>query len=310
MSSEQESANPNLVLPCMKTILYAFALLFSLSFIGCKPKETTLSGQAFIVTRGGENIKLGLVEVLLIEKKDVKEFIQQKQPAVDAEIVARQHEYEAAKDLLTTTNTVAAPDVDCAVITETNYLAMQTLFEIRNKQLEAERNAELVLRQQAEYSSSRYESGLSSSRFPSVNDALAVTQNGYRQKHLAIDIRNLSERIGSIKKQVADSEERLTATPKAAAYFDAFSPVTFQKAVTDADGRFLFSYPQDKTLTIFARAERLVGDKTEKYLWLVDAPAGVEKAQIFLSNNNLVFTDPDGYFKIKPKPELQEPTPQ
>jgi hypothetical protein len=53
-----------------------------------------------------------------------------------------------------------------------------------------------------------------------------------------------------------------------------------------------------------------VGDKTEKYYWLVDAPSGVEKAQLYLSNNNLVWIDPDGYFKIKPKSELQESIPQ
>jgi hypothetical protein len=38
----------------------------------------------------------------------------------------------------------------------------------------------------------------------------------------------------------------------------------FQKTTTDANERFSFSYPLDKTLTIFAKAERLVGDKTEK----------------------------------------------
>ena len=94
MNSEQESKIFNLVLTGMKTILCFAALTFLLSFVGCKPKETTLTGQAFVVTRGGENIKLGLVEVMLIEKESVKVFIQTEQPGIDAVIAARQHEYE------------------------------------------------------------------------------------------------------------------------------------------------------------------------------------------------------------------------
>jgi hypothetical protein len=43
--------------------------------------------------------------------------------------------------------------------------------------------------------------------------------------------------------------------------------------------------------------------------WLVNAPSGVETAQLFLSNNNLVTVDLDGYFRIKPKSELQESAP-
>src|ERR1017187_5424759 len=49
-----------------KPCLYAAAILLSAGLLGCKPKETALAGQVFIVTRGAENIKLGAVEVLLI----------------------------------------------------------------------------------------------------------------------------------------------------------------------------------------------------------------------------------------------------
>jgi len=52
----------------------------------------------------------------------------------------------------------------------------------------------------------------------------------------------------------------------------------------------------------------MVLDKTETHYWLVDAPTNAETTQIFLSNNNLVFADPDGYFKIKPKEEKQGTT--
>jgi hypothetical protein len=59
-------------------------------------------------------------------------------------------------------------------------------------------------------------------------------------------------------------------------------------------------------LTFFAKAERVVGTKTEKYFWLVNAPTNSEIAQVLLSNQNLVYADPDGYFKIKPVEASQE----
>ena len=93
--------------------------------------------------------------------------------------------------------------------------------------------------------------------------------------------------------------------PTPADYFEDFSPVIIQKTLSDADGKFSLNYPRNKMFAIFAHAQRMVLDKTETYYWLVDAPTNVETAQIFLSNNNLVFVDPDGYFKLKPK-EVQQ----
>ncbi len=54
-----------------------FAVLVALT--GCKPKQTTLSGQMFVVTQGAENVKLGDVEILLIKKSQVADFLQKKE---------------------------------------------------------------------------------------------------------------------------------------------------------------------------------------------------------------------------------------
>jgi len=128
-------------------------------------------------------------------------------------------------------------------------------------------------------------------------------------KIIPAEINIVSEEIEFLQKQFTEAQTRLMATPSTDIYFKDFSPIVFQKTTTDADGKFLILYPLDKKLTIFAKTERLVGDKKETYFWLVNAPAGVEKAQLFLSNNNLVTVDPDGFFKIKPKSELQESVP-
>jgi hypothetical protein len=59
--------------------------------IGCQPSEVQLSGSIFIVTKGGESIKLGLVEVRAIPEIDVNEYI-----------VAKKRECKHEYDSLTT----------------------------------------------------------------------------------------------------------------------------------------------------------------------------------------------------------------
>lgn len=87
----------------MKIRLPFFALLL-LALSGCKPKETTITGQVFIVTRGAANIKLGAVEVLLVDKKQATDFIEKKQGEIATAIAASQNELAAAEQALETAN--------------------------------------------------------------------------------------------------------------------------------------------------------------------------------------------------------------
>jgi hypothetical protein len=77
-------------------------LVSLLALTGCKPKQTTLSGQVFIVTQGAENVKLGDVEILLIEKSQAADFLQKKQPAIESEIALKQQELTNAEQEVAT----------------------------------------------------------------------------------------------------------------------------------------------------------------------------------------------------------------
>ena len=326
----------------MKPILYLAALLFSLSFVGCKPKETTLSGQAFIVTRSGESIKLGLVEVLLVEKAPAKELIQKRQPAIEAEIAIRQSNYLTLKSDFENANSNCNAFLANSPTTKPHYLALKSRHESlqqdnSNLMIALASNDAYLKRLTDEMEqASRSMSDLDSDSVRTFSQKLEALENFRKQykewlnvkepliKKNDAEINQLSHELAQITsaalEQAKPLQEQLTATkskfesakaiysepyPKAETYLTGFSPTVFQKAPTDADGKFGFSYPQNKSLAVLAKAERLVGGKTEKYYWLVNAPAGVEKAQLFLSNNNLVYADPDGYFKIKPKSDLQ-----
>jgi hypothetical protein len=97
-----------------KIIIALVAIAGMLGLAGCKPKTTTLpptppatpqpkitlTGQMFIVTEGAENVKLGDVEVLLIEKSQVTNFFQQKTAAVQVAMDSLQHEFVASSNLL------------------------------------------------------------------------------------------------------------------------------------------------------------------------------------------------------------------
>lgn len=107
---------------------------------GCKPRDRTLEGQVFIVTRASENMKLGLVEVLIIDEKAVTEFAARKQAEFEkakARFEAELAEFEKGKARLATNVflaqgelTVAQKDLDnfkTTLLTNPKYLKMKEL---------------------------------------------------------------------------------------------------------------------------------------------------------------------------------------
>ncbi|MGD0814646.1 MAG: hypothetical protein ABSA83_13655 [Verrucomicrobiota bacterium] len=111
----------------------------------------------------------------------------------------------------------------------------------------------------------------------------------------------LAEQLETATTNREAAEFRWESFPSLDAYVADFSPVLIKKAATDAEGKFSFAYPRNKPYVIFARAERIVGTKTEHYCWLVNTPADGETAVLLLSDNNLIFDDPDQFLKFKPK---------
>src|SRR5208282_115930 len=73
--------------------LILVAIVGVIGLAGCKPKETTIAGQVFIATSGRENIRLGAVEVLLIERQQVTNYLQKRQAMIaSANLEARQND--------------------------------------------------------------------------------------------------------------------------------------------------------------------------------------------------------------------------
>jgi hypothetical protein len=273
---------------------------------GCKPKQTTLSGQMFIVTQGAENVKLGDVEILLIEKSQVADFLQKEQQAIESQIKIREQAVET-----TETNAQKAEYVFDIFMDNQLYATNADYIKIKD-QLDEPLKLKNALAKQ--WKSLEY-----AKDFPSTNYGAIVEQEGLIEiQNITNDpiVNDLQSRLENIKndaesvyKSASDDAQisfnvakaQLANFPTIENYLANFTPTVFQKTLTDADGKFSFTYPRDKSFTIFAIAERKVLSSTEKYYWFVDAPAQVDTAEIFLSNKNLVEVDPDNYFAMKPK---------
>jgi len=84
----------------MKTLQIVLPVLsLIIASAGCKPNETSLSGQIFIVTQGAANVRLGDVEILLIEKRQVVEFLARRHLEIESEKTVRSQEVATASEL-------------------------------------------------------------------------------------------------------------------------------------------------------------------------------------------------------------------
>ena len=75
------------------TPILALAASTLIGLTSCKPSNPRVTGQVFIATQGGAAIRLGAVEVQLIEKQQVTDYIQKKR----SEIPAARQEIETAQ---------------------------------------------------------------------------------------------------------------------------------------------------------------------------------------------------------------------
>ncbi|HVU28193.1 MAG TPA: hypothetical protein VHG71_10730 [Verrucomicrobiae bacterium] len=294
----------------------------TLGLTGCKPKETTLSGQVFIVTQGADNIKFGDVEVILVDKQQVTEFVQKQSAIIEAEIKKREQAAEVAEinfqrlkyDFENFFN-------NQLYATNVNYIQTKNQLDesLKIRRVSAEQKA--LLKKTEENLLSTMTTNTSPadweliskkvSEISSQEDAVTwqnMTNDPIVEK-LQTELENIKNDVESAQKAKVDCAQRALTSAQARTanfptiqdYLANFAPEIFQKTITDADGKFFLKYPRDKSFTILASAERKISNRTDAYFWLVDAPTNSDDTQIFLSNNNLVYIDPDGYFKVKPK---------
>ncbi len=192
-------------------------------------RKGQLEGEVFVVTKGGQNYKLGLVQIALFPMETLQPNLNRKKSEAEAKLQTLKPRLAAAK-------------------------AEKELAERAERAaLEAMRSAPLtaVYAPLADAVEKAHQHKDTASR---IYDALLVEQRGYL--------------LGRY-------------------YFDAL-PKPIVRTQTNSDGKFAIEVPTKQQFAIAATAERIVGDSTERYYWLIKVSLdGAPKKTIMLSNNNL-----------------------
>ncbi len=255
-------------------LLVAFFLCLALA--GCDrvpvapaaPPNVVINGQVFIVTKGGENFKLGLVKIFIRDKNSVEEDVKKYgenlnsklakgKASIDAEMpgyLAAKGQYDEAKIAYDTANQ-----------------ALQKALSDHGVMLFDSNRVDGVDPSEA-------------SRILKLDRALVAA---------GIKVEPLYNDAVSKNKSIQDLLSYQRIYLKNA---DTFISVYFSReaAKTDADGKFTLSVPAGNNYVIAASASRSVGDKTEEYNWIVDVDAtkAVQSLTVLLSNDNLVDSVP------------------
>ncbi len=228
-------------------IIFIIAALVSIS-TGCKqrekeqvienkivePEQALITGQIFIVTKGRENVVLGDEKVALLDAHDTRAYFNSKFLEWSNKLV------------------VAQAEVDRATA---NYDA---LYKAELDKFAAAKKYHENIMQTVPTDSQAW------------SDAFDWDQKVGAQISDLLKLKHSSD----ARKQLDDAAE------KQANLWDEInwpSPDYFESSIdtttTDSEGRFKFVVPKsrvDSSMTLFAKAERLVGDEKENYWWMVN----------------------------------------
>jgi hypothetical protein len=265
----------------LKTVATYFLFALAIVLSGCKPKEKEsatlnkvappeeklIAGQIFIVTKGGENIPLGDVEVALFDQ-------QQMWTCFDS------HALKWSNSLAE-----AQAKVDQAT---TNYDALYkddiTKFTTAKKY---------------------HDNIMQTAATGTPEWAQAFEWSTKLEKKIA-DL-NEKKKLSDVGKQLRDAiferdfQWNYINWP-AIINLLASDLTTIQTTTTDAEGRFKLTVPPSSpNVVLFAKAEREVGDEKENYWWLVvvGTPVGSEATNLLWTMKKSPFWCPSVDLKDK-----------
>jgi hypothetical protein len=248
--------------PKIMAVLF-FYILIIITLTGCN-REASLEGEIFIVTQGGQSIKLGLVEVLAIPEIDAQKYINEKDLASLQKKTELREKYIKAKDEY---------EKDYQRITE------------KNKKIELQKKH---VQKMIDEAGNRILNALNSSKEKELQAAI-TDQLRWEHEYYNLDISDPTVNINL--KNIAQNE--FLEWPKGDFYFnDLPLSKTVGKATTNDDGRFTITLPSEGKYLLAAHTQRQIGDQQGEYYWLIWVTVtSKDKDHIMLSNNNLFGTN-------------------
>jgi hypothetical protein len=250
-------------------------------------------GEVFIVTKGAQNIKLGLVQVAAIPEDRIHQFIETKLSKIAVEF----SKYKSLENGTSTQVQNAQQALD----------ATQAQYDLVNGQLQTARTA-------ADQAEEVAYSLLADPAYSSPQEVQTYQTARNKADTLKRRVDQLDEQLETLRydldaKQKDVSAAKSSTTGQLRKVLELLSdeelfkdvPSDGVKAVTNSDGQFSMKLRANQKYVIAAKAQRRVFDSTEQYYWLIwVSPDGEQVKRVMLTNNNLMGTDsPDSVFKTK-----------
>ncbi len=230
--------------------------------------DITVDGEVFIVTKGGQSLKLGLVEVVLIPMQTLVPYLEKKHTTLTNELPGLEQQIKTALE-------------EMGRLSEASIVAENKWSDANRKDFLHQMDDIIdKAHKSASNASSNESSNASSNELDALDKARKSASN-------ASD--NALEEMLKLRNQ----KNKLLSE---SFYFDSMpSPLSVTK--TNSDGRFRLLTPGSGSFAVAAIASRHVGDDVERYYWLlkIDPRAGANQT-IMLSNDNLMTSDGVGIF--------------
>lgn len=268
----------------MNKIFLIVLSVFLVALAGCGLLEKEVDGSVFVVTQGGENIKLGLTPVAALTKEEFESIESANIESVNRFYDENSPVYKKAK------------------------AEYDRLYEEKYDPIYAEfREA------RANYSS--LVESLSSERSIGIYiyDHKIKVDNYFlkRDSNLIHEAKNIQEKLEyerlkvdpihkkyqDIRSEVRQYEKIMDgiadyAKNKILTYQRSLAEQAYElaqiKTKTNADGEFRLILPKNKDYVLIAFADRSVGDSTEEYNWFISyASPQSQKYETLISNDNL-----------------------
>ena len=235
---------------------------------GCSPtpspesSQDVINGQVFIVTRSGENVKLGLVTVLLLPEQELRKRVALTEARAKADQEDLRPELERAR--------TAVSDAKIRILQ-----AERACLQAKQARDEAH------VRSQGESPSET----LGNNRWL---DAITAENEAEDVMNSRLDLLNRARMsLATRLTEVSDLIRRYDDLGSSARYFEGL-PTALASAQTDADGKFSLHVPKKGRYAVAAHAQRQVLDVTEEYFWLVLVPEEArEGTPVLISNQTL-----------------------
>lgn len=256
----------------------SFLLLIFCLFFSCETEKIALSGQVFVVTKGAQNIPLGLVSIGFTDSERFGSALDSALEVFDQEILDVENSISRVKN-----------EIEGEYVLK-NSLWNDVLNEAKSKTLNSFAVAGqpyALLDAKPKYNFFKNWIGSSESKRD-----LDLKMEGVEYFRKRLKLNSLNDyysqvlKFDSLKKELEEIENSLEELKNDNSVITDLSE-EFMETKTNAQGEFLIE-TEIGDHVIFASSSRLVGSETEKYMWcmIISPKEGIK--DLYLSNDNLI----------------------